>query len=364
MYPRKHYIANICPDLDSLCSALLFAYIRSNIPKQPLHIPLCNLAREDLKLRTELYPVLRHAGLDYNDLLTLSDLPQIASDDQADWLLVDHNALTGPLAKFQNRVLGCIDHHIDEKAVHTEAEPRVIEHAGSCATLIIDHYRSAWDEMRKDTASKDENAKLAKIALAPILIDSDNLRSKDKMSDKDPVIAKLLEDVIDDKEFNSAAYYKEIDTVKHDISSLTIPEILRKDYKEWREGDILLGISCAVQGMDYLVEKAGSTDALYKHLGEWAEKRGLDVASIMTASSPNGIFQRNLLVWGVTPNGQAALAKFGDMFTDHLQLVQLANGSLDKPRVSLAWNQKNLKASRKQVAPALREALKAVKEKL
>lgn len=344
----------------------MFAYLRSNIPRQPLHIPLCNLAREDLKLRTELSPVLRYAGLEYSDLLTLSEVPHLTSDeavspeDQAEWLLVDHNALTGPLAKFQDRVIGCIDHHIDEHTVPKDAEPRVVEHAGSCATLIIDHYRNAWEEMRKGAESKSENAKLAKIALAPILIDSTNLTSKEKMSEKDPIIAKLLEEVIDDKHFDATAYYEEIDTVKHDITGLTIPELLRKDYKEWKEGDIQLGISCIVQGLDYLVEKSGSTDALYKDLADWAAKRSLDVVSIMTTSTPNGVFQRDLLVWGVTPNGQTGLAKFVNMFTDNLQLVPWDNGSLDKPGVSLAWNQQNLKASRKQVGPALRDALKAV----
>ena len=72
--PSPSHSLTPLPDLDSLCSALLFAYFRTHTPPHTLHIPLSNLPRADLALRPELNAVLNPAGLKPEDLVTLSDL--------------------------------------------------------------------------------------------------------------------------------------------------------------------------------------------------------------------------------------------------------------------------------------------------
>ncbi|KAJ3507989.1 hypothetical protein NM208_g15884 [Fusarium decemcellulare] len=356
--PLTFVVGNESADLDSLCSALVYAYIRSHTPPHTLHIPLSNLPRDDLALRTEMNAVLKHAGLSLKDLLTLSELPDLKPEETS-WLLVDHNSLTGPLRKFSDQVFGCVDHHADENVVIKDATPRVIEPCGSCMSLVVDESREAWEDLsRQDSNSAAEDEKLAKIGLAPILSDTTNLTAKEKVREKDPKAVSFLEALIQDSAFSRNAYFDEISAVKEDISDLSFRDIFRKDYKEWDGSGLKLGISCVVQNFDYLVSKAEGPQALLEDFEAWARERELDVASIMTTSHPDGEFQRHLLVWGVSEEGREAVDRFVKD-GDKLQLETWKGGELDDGETRFAWRQKNLAASRKQVAPLLREALKS-----
>ncbi|KAK7418958.1 Exopolyphosphatase [Neonectria punicea] len=357
--PLTFVVGNESADLDSLSSAVVYAYIRTNSPPHTLHIPLSNLPRVDLGLRTEMAAVLSAAGLGPADLLTLSELPDLDPDDTR-WMLVDHNCLTGSLNKFAGRIVGCIDHHADEGVIAQSVKPRVVEPCGSCMSLVVDETRHAWDALSKEVEDGDavaEDEKLAKIGLASILSDTINLTAKEKVRDKDPKAVAFLRAKIRDPSFDRTRYFDDISAVKEDISGLNFRDIFRKDYKEWDEAGLKLGISCSVQGFDYLVDKAGGAVPLLDDLADWTRERGLDVASLMTTSHPDGQFQRHLLVWGLTDEGKAAVERFRKI-RDKLELETWGNGALDDGAVRGAWRQHNLGASRKQVAPLLREALK------
>ncbi|OAA56125.1 exopolyphosphatase [Cordyceps fumosorosea ARSEF 2679] len=369
--PLTFVVGNESADLDSLCSAVVLAYIRSHISPQRLHIPLSNLPREDLSLRIELGPVLAKADLEISDLITLSELPQQLEPNDTEWVLVDHNVLTGSLKKFERRIVGCIDHHVDEGIVGVQATPRVIETCGSCMSLVVDAHADAWRSLAHGTQltgaatsiSKDLN-QLAQVALAPILVDTINLTSDHKVRPKDRRAAQLLEtELMQDPDFDQRAYYDAVTAAKEDLSQLGLRDILRKDYKEWVDAGVKLGISCAVQDLDFLLEKATATgngsgqDVLLRELRSWAGEQALDVASIMTTSNPGGKFQRHLLVWGLTDGGRKAVERFTEESSEKLKLAPLNGGVLDEKGIRYAWSQLALDASRKQVAPLLRDAM-------
>jgi exopolyphosphatase len=300
--------------------------------------------------------VLNYVGLSPSQLLTLSELPDLDPDDTR-WLLVDHNCLTGPLKKFAGHIVGCIDHHADEFAVSQDVPLRVVEPCGSCMSLIVDECRTAWDALSRDgddAGSEDE--KLAKIGLASIMSDTINLTAKEKVRAKDPRAVSYLEAKIQDPGFDRNKYFDDISAVKEDISSLSFRDIFRKDYKEWDGSGLKLGISCSVQGFEYLVSKAGGEQQLVDDFASWAKERELDVGAIMTTSHPEGEFRRHLLVWGLTDEGSKAVERFRKD-GEKLQLEKWKDGALDGEN-RFAWRQYNLASSRKQVAPLLREALK------
>ncbi|RDA89449.1 hypothetical protein CP532_6107 [Ophiocordyceps camponoti-leonardi (nom. inval.)] len=365
--PLTLVVGNESADLDSLCCAIVYAYLRShqgNGEQAPggLHIPLANLPRADLSLRPEMTAVLAHAQLRPSDLITLSELPDLSSTDSSTrWILVDHNALTGTLARFAPRVVGCVDHHEDEHCVPDDASPRIIEPCGSCMSLVVDETRQDWDSLTAIDADGDDA--LAKLCLAPIVIDTVNLSpSAKKAKPKDTRAVDYLEAKLSDPDnFSRDAFFDEISAVKDDISRLTMRDVMRKDYKEWRENDMVVGISCAVADLAALVGKAGAPEPLLDSLSSWADERSLDVASIMTASSLGGRFHRNLLVWGRSPRGKAAVARFVEDSSGPLRLETWSRGELDDGSCSrFAWDQKELAASRKQVGPRLREAMRKV----
>jgi exopolyphosphatase len=179
-------LGNPSADLDSFVSAVVYAYFCSALlqredPKR-LFIPLLNLpttsARDLWRLRPEFGTALKLArkpavGQDVSEtskdennkglleqLVTVADVRSASNStpislfsDQPntknDYVLVDHNALTIPTLRTEDlshhvNVIGCIDHHVDELYVPSNASPRIIRTGiGSCTSLVVQHLRDS-----------------------------------------------------------------------------------------------------------------------------------------------------------------------------------------------------------------------------
>ena len=383
--PYTLLIGNEAADLDSLCSAILLAYIRTHHPASDsplttpaLHIPIANIPRADFALRSEFAGVLRHVGLVPATVPSLSDVlsnKEALKAESTAVILVDHNALTGPLKELlANKVVGCIDHHVDERVVPISTgpePPRIIETTGSCATLVFEYVWDSWNVvMQKQQQQEEVDAHLARLALAPIVIDTTNLGNAHKVTPRDIAAADLLEGVLrrSDASFSRDEYYNELLALDSDLSALTPRDILRKDYKQWEEDNgIVLGISAVVQPIRYISRSDGYS-AFLDVVRAWAEEKSLDVAVVMTLDRPGdgSLKARELLVWGVTDEGRRAVKEFEAQSGEFLELQEWTEQRDGKNRDGLlrTWKQGNLAQSRKQVAPLLRDAISAIKEKL
>jgi exopolyphosphatase len=398
---------------------------------------VCHLRRADLALRPEFAAVLRDADVGGEDVFTLEDvLPKSQprhNDDDDDaanagegegirpedtrWLLVDHNAMTGSLAApFASRVVGCVDHHADEGVVPRDAEMRVIEKSGSCASLVLERCAEVWDALStpvshhhyqdgsKEAAKID--AQIARLALGPILIDTSNLEDRNKTTAHDERAVALAEAKIrayaewggdgdgEGKGYDRNAFFGKLSALKEDLSDMSFRDIFRKDYKEWSVGDnrrrkLGLGTSSVPQGLGYLVEeKAGGNVARFvEELGNWGvekdddrraenaedkeeegkRKRNMDLVVVLTTfkdQDEGGKFCRELLVWARTEAGVKAAKRFEEKKKGDLKLGSWGGGKLDFDSDGnewrRAWTQGAVEFSRKQVAPMLRDALKEV----
>ncbi|KAF3767274.1 DHH phosphoesterase [Cryphonectria parasitica EP155] len=377
--PLTFVVGNESGDLDSLCSAVLFAYFRSHAsPHYKLHIPLANIPRQDLPLRPELGAALAYAGVKSQDLLTLSDLDEVTTTDSLNpedtrWVLVDHNALTGDLAeRFTSRIVGCVDHHEDENvvAVNTGDEPRVLKKTGSCVSLVVEYCRNIWDDLSKqhtqeagDENQRDIDAGLARIALSAIFLDTNNLKSKAKTTELDIEIAEYLEAKLGG-DYNRKKYYKELSELKEDISQFSYSDNFRKDYKAWTEAGMVLGTASIPQGFHYMLNHLGDKETLIEEFRKFAAEKQCDIACIMTSSAKDdGVFKRNLLVWGFNPKAVKAVDKFIEMHGEALGLTPFHDGALDyksDDEVRYCWYQNVTRNSRKQLAPMLRSAMTEV----
>ncbi|KAF2492262.1 exopolyphosphatase-like protein [Lophium mytilinum] len=400
-------IGNESADLDSLTCSILYAYLRSSCPPPhaftPLFVPVANIPASGIQLRPELLALLPHADIEEKHLITLDDIPELSSiksrlrPENTKWILVDHNALQGTLGSiYSERVGGVIDHHDEENKVSADTadEPRIIEKAGSCTSLVTEYCRGAWDAI-SDTklssgaahAQGDEavgdgavrtlwDAQVAQLGLASILIDTSNLQSKEKTTGHDVTAAEYLEAKIMACTqvaggFDRTKFYKEIDTAKKNIGGLKLQDILRKDYKQWTEGGLKLGISSVVKSLNFLQEKAqaeangrSTADAFYSAVREFADEQELDMYAIMTTStSPEGNFQRELLLWAFTADTVATAQKFETNATGELGLESWHGSdgrSHDEDSEKdwrKVWRQRSVQHSRKRVAPLLREAM-------
>lgn len=368
-HPASFVIGNESADLDSITCALVYGYIQSNTPeartKERYFIPITNIPSSELRLRPELKALLSHAQLKPSDLVTLDDLGSSLHEklppEQTEWTLVDHNVLQGDLGRhYGNRVNGVIDHHADDGKVPREAEPRMIEKTGSCCSHVVQCCKSDWDDMSKTQSEVD--AQLAKLALAAILIDTVNFKATDKVTEHDRNAVQYLESKITASDatksnYDRGAFFQEINDAKSNLDDLSLVEILRKDYKEWSEGNLALGISSCVRSISYLEAKS---DDLLHDIVEFARGRGVELFAVMTAHNDNGQFERQLLVISLEDGEPVKVAeRFSESNTDTLQLEQSIQ-KLDDSKVAWArlWQQKKLAASRKQVAPMIREAMK------
>ena len=404
-------VGNESADLDSIASALVYGYIQSSHPEARrsniVTIPLTNIPARDLALRPELTTLLSHANLVPSDLITLDDLPPGLQASKTSWTLVDHNALTGTLATTYStnnnnnpsnpsNITACIDHHDDEHSIPPTATPRLITPSGSCSSLITNTLHPAWLNLAlfssstgaangqqsylviDDTAyASTWDAQAALLALGAILIDTQNLTSRHKVTPHDERAVRTLEALINmsprvGPKYDRAAFYAGLDAAKSDISALTLTDILRKDYKAWSsdDGGLELGIASVVQGLSFLRGKAGaeaergSSDLLVRACGEFARERGLDLFAVMTAfTNGEGDFERELLLVALE-EGRATEAadRFVGNSRGELKLVEFEKGSGDEKDGDVVWlgvwRQENLEASRKRVGPLLRGAMK------
>ena len=110
---------------------MLFSYIKSTHPPSgafsPIYVPLLNLNRSGLRLRSEFATACLQAGVNTAKLLTLDDLPpDVLGLSSIRWIIVDHNKLTGRLRDVSPKsVLGAIDHHEEENFVPQSTDPHV-----------------------------------------------------------------------------------------------------------------------------------------------------------------------------------------------------------------------------------------------
>lgn len=388
------------------CS-VLYAYLRSLTPPAnaftPLYVPVTNLPASGLQYRPEYSALFRHANIEAGHLITLDDLPDMSviqsklRPEQTKWILVDHNALQGQLGEiYSHRVAGVIDHHEDEGKVpkDTRPEPRIIEKSGSCTSLITEYCQNDWDAASSsalptgaahaqgdsmsdgDAEVKLWDAQVAQLGLASILIDTSNLQSKDKTTEHDSKAVKYLEAKIMScpqlsTDYDRSKFYEEIDAAKRDIGALKLQAILGKDYKQWNEGGVRLGISSVVKPIDFLQRKAGDEantqsldEAFLEAIRSFSKERELDLYAIMTTShSSDGEFRRELLLWGFSGPAISAAKKFVTDSREELGLEDWhgpnsnAYGDDGGNEWRKVWWQRNVQHSRKRVAPLLRAAM-------
>ena len=165
--------------------------------------------------------------------------------------------------------------------------------------------------------------------------------------------------------WDRTSFYAKINEAKTNIDSLSLPDILRKDYKQWIENIKTLGISSVVKPLSFLVTKATSEtqradekDAFPPAIQTFMSSKNLSVFAIMTTStSPAGTFQRELLLQ-TSPTDTDFLSRFAERASPELGLEKLAVESLPESTMRAVWRQKDASKSRKQVAPLLRKTMR------
>ena len=362
-------------DLDSATCAIVAAYFSSLLTQHvPTYIPLLAIPRADVPLRPELTYLLSQTGIDRADLCTLDDVRSI-DPSRTSVFLVDHNVPRGGLADIwgddvrRMKVEGIIDHHEDEGVFITQREGMKrydVQKSGSCASLVTNwissrpssHLVSNDPVVQFDISgllreNVGEMRGVAQLLLSAILIDTANLKSK--ATSHDYRAAQYLTQYI--PELNLLNLYDTLRDVKNSIDGMSLAEILRRDYKEFSTPLGKLGVSTVNRPIPVLKNRFSSFEEDVK---DFIVERGLCTHILMTWNFHDGEFQRAGMIVSrfedvVTSFKEKGRDKFG------MHGVESEIGSVVDGWTEWVYEQDDLDASRKQVAPFVQEVMKSVR---
>ncbi|KAJ5223727.1 hypothetical protein N7468_008269 [Penicillium chermesinum] len=413
-----YVLGNPSADLDSIVSAIIYSYCANNcLPKtkpRP-HAPIFFACAQNLSppfISPQISPPLAKdeafsntpasaSPLLQNHLVTIADFANAlnsssSSDIHADITLVDWNALpeqsppspppgTGSLGPSLPHTTTSTNTLFPAMDAPMKISPVIITVGpGSCSSLVAD-FLTAHELLGPDAAASD--AQVAKLLLAAILIDTSNLTAEGKVTEVDKRAVSSLRGLIAKTgapEWDSEGLYAQVlEAKQNSLNMLTLDEVLDRDFKDWSETTadgraVKMGFCSSVKPVRWLVQKAGGTKEFVDGVRRFAERedKGLDLVVVMTSfTAESGAFERELFVAAMGEKGAAVdgIQAFMRTAAEQLQLEdwKVADGedvnipdaqiraALDGDRVFFRrlWTQKKTTASRKQVAPLLREAV-------
>lgn len=364
-------------DLDSAASSIGYAYLQAKSNPQAVNIvPLIQVAREDIRLRPENEHAFKQATLNptWEDLLCLDDVPTSLFPSHK-FVLVDHNRLSDRfrIPGEEPSVVGILDHHEDEE-FHLDANPRKIQiPTGSCASLVTIHFRD----------SKAWTSELATVLLSAIVVDTGGLKSGGKAVQTDYEAAQFLLPLSssqssfkpDDAEGTFKSLAMDLLTRKSDISHLSNRDLLRRDYKHYQyatsfstKSIITVGLSTVPVDLKDWVHKDPHA------LLDWMKERDLMIHGSLTTFrrlSKKGnvkhkrqqlwIFRKDVpeelekMFWHSLESSEALEVEIMEDLKEKLGLEELR-----EIRVK-AYKQGNVNATRKVVAPLVKQIVEFVK---
>lgn len=318
---KLYCVGNSSADMDSVVSAIAYSFWAFHQHGKQI-IPLINIPRDDLPLRRDIVHLLKSIDVDLSHLVFIEDVKE---RDDYQFILVDHNVPRGELKdQIARSVIGIVDHHKDEFQFES-VDPRRVEICGSCSSLVHMIFKQTIEKLDLDLSEK-------KFMLAPLALDTNGLTQRVELKDRQSFdLFKLDQHSFDD-------FTKEMKLAKDNIEGMSCYDLLRKDYKQWTTDERKeLGVSSSTANLMYL----SSLDGFEDDVSRWAQLNRLKELVIMSSFEQDGEFQRQI-------GFQESTAFDLGELTEELNLVHLKDIKGFK-----IYQQRNIKASRKQVAPLL-----------
>jgi exopolyphosphatase len=379
--PTRHFVmGNEAGDADSIISALTLAYIES-VKGHMEKTPIVSIPQADLETqRPATVLLLKLAGIsDAPGVLLFVDQPVVTESTETTGItLVDHNRLADTFQQNDWKVVEIVDHHHDQGMyMDTCSGPsRLIAFAddealvASACTLVVERMEELW--------RKPYPPSLGVLLLGVILLDSVNLSpqaGKVTQRDRDAVQI-LLKDTNwqelsqESKEVlqissssgpNTTAFFDTLQDTKYDPGfwkALNLRDALRLDYKEYAYTDRSFGVSTILMPLETFLLKQELITSIQRVMVE----RNMDFLGIMLASEKDGHLYRQLVLCGTESFPLPDMVQFllhCDYDQDSLELMEIEGISIPpdySSGLSLRFfDQRNVKASRKQIGPILLE---------
>lgn len=344
-------VGNESCDLDSMACSLAWSHYLTCTGKASA-VPVFQCRADELPLRTESVWLIQELGIPTAKLFYIGNLSVdkiAAAGSKVDLALVDHNAPTGVMADLVARVgtvVEIIDHHRDGRKWEC---PCTIEQVGSCATLVAERLLSDSGYALDKT--------VATLLLGAILLDTVNLSSAEKrVTEKDStMVQKLLPLVARQQE----DFYCQLLDARLNVSWLTTPQLLQRDFKKVQCGHYVLGF-CSIP---CLVSDLAQREHLNGDCLQFSQLQGVHALLLLGAVFPKegprrrqiGLYQPRDHVTGVSHD-------FAESISSVLESQEVLNCEhISVPSFNgVVLEQRNTLLSRKQILPMVSDFLAAV----
>jgi len=332
-------LGNEAADLDSMASAMVFAYLMASRKSDKTIVPVMPIPRADFKLRTEAVYVFDQAGIELKNLVFIDDVDiEKVMKRVTGLVLVDHNKLSGSWEQYEDKVAIMLDHHRDEN-LYPHAVKKRIEPVGSTTTLVGEELIAQNPDLI--------DGHLALLLWGTILLDTVNLDpSAGRVTPKDEQIAGTL---MKSCSLGQDAYFDKVQEAKFNTADLGTFDLLRKDYKEFKFGNISCGIASALLP---LIRWGKKDTELCLGFKSYVQRRNLDLLFSMNAYTDPG-FNRDLAIYCKEADLHDKLIEFLQEKGLDLAPIRLKDQKpCRKGKISF-HRQGNLGISRKKFSPLL-----------
>uniref|UniRef100_A0A224YYL0 Exopolyphosphatase n=1 Tax=Rhipicephalus zambeziensis TaxID=60191 RepID=A0A224YYL0_9ACAR len=351
-FTKVHVVmGNEACDLDSAVSAIVTAYLLHEL--QPvatlLVVPVLNIARRDVKLRTEITYFFEHVDIPLDTLVCRDeiDLKKLYSQSKLSLTLVDHNLLPKEDADLQPAVQEIIDHHRLETSHRCD---KTVEMVGSCCTLVADKVLHSKPELL--------DPQVALLLYGTILLDTVCLsESARKTTAKDLEVVSKLQALLPD--LSKEEVFKPLCRAKSNVEGLTLDELLRKDLKAVCSSTKRIAISSVPGELKNICQE----NTMEAELGKFCKTHGysaLIILAIAVEEKCNSV-QRQLAVFSsdivLKQQLTSTLLAVGDPPLD-LQVSHMSTDHL------ITFAQGNTQASRKVILPVVRKFLNTLDDNI
>ncbi|KAH8112290.1 DHH phosphoesterase [Phellopilus nigrolimitatus] len=395
-------MGNEAGDLDSIASSIAYSWFATTVKKSPA-VALIQTRHEDIALRPENIHAFSLASLspDQRELLCIDDIPQSNPFPSNKFALVDHNHLLSRFSEGNEdaKVVAVLDHHDDEGLYKDTADPRmIIVPTGSATSIVTQHI-----QFSNPSAEIEIPAELAALLFCGILVDTDGLKPNGKAELLDHESAAFLlprSSFASSDQFgaHSAATLElhssspvqfltqELLEKKSSVAQLSTTDLLRRDYKQyewlasWMPDEHAVRVGLATVPVDLKTWIPRDISEFWSSVDNYMDACGLDILGILTSfhgkpkKNKKGKHKRQVLFIVRHADGGeleerlwAGLESSAVLELERHSMHKYAKGAAADSgvgeRSARAYKQGNVKASRKAIAPLLKETIEGAFKK-
>uniref|UniRef100_A0A1B6I6P8 DHHA2 domain-containing protein n=1 Tax=Homalodisca liturata TaxID=320908 RepID=A0A1B6I6P8_9HEMI len=333
-------LGNETCDLDSAISSLTYGLLLNHLKTpESVVIPVFNIPREHLPVKTEVIYFLNKLNIGLDNVICRDeiDLESLNRKGNLRLSLVDHHVLQPSDTGLVSSVVNVLDHRPQDPAWPWDNTDITLRIVGSCCTLVAEKLLTVAPDLVTPI--------VAVLLLGTILLDTACLSpAVGRATPQDHQMAEALQARCDSS-VERYQLFRELQAAKSDISSLTSSHLLIKDLK------VAAGIPIA--GLPIKVKEILKREDAQRAVQEFCKAHNTKLCVVYGSQIVQGTVTRDLAVYNQADE-KTALEIVAALTSNKEPDLDLQPQPCSVEGFML-FDQCNIKATRKQILPIIRQ---------